>query len=112
MKYLLILSLLIAISAQAQTITPKQAKDSVGKTETVCGAVFNVHVGPNKTYINFGDAYPNQVFSVAIDNDDASKFSYKLETLENKKVCITGLLKMYKEKPEIIVTDEKQIEIK
>ncbi len=112
MKYLFILSLFFAISTRAQTVTPAQAKDSVGKTETVCGAVFNVHVGANNTYINFGDAYPNQSFSVAINNDDAAKFSYKLEALENKKVCITGLLKMYKEKPEIMVTDEKQIQIK
>ena len=112
MKYLLILSLVFAASAHAQTITPEQAKDNVGKTETVCGTVFSVHTGKSRTYINFGAAYPGQVFTVVVFNEDTTNFTYPLSTLSNKKVCVTGTVKTYQDKPEMDIDKADKIIIK
>jgi len=37
------------------------------------------------------------------------KFKYDLKELEGKNICVTGLIKEYKGKPEVIVSDPTQI---
>ena len=62
------------------------------------------------TYINFGKPYPNTTFTVVIFEGDLAKFKFTpSEFLKDKNVCITGKVKIYKGKPEIIVTSEEQI---
>ena len=111
-KYLFLLSILFTSTIHAQTITPEQTKDSIGKTETVCGKVFNVHSAMKMTYINFGNTYPNQTFTIVIKKEDVAKFSYSLDSLAKKNVCVTGLLKIFQEKPEIELTDPSQLQLK
>src|ERR1700730_14987773 len=100
----------------AQTVAPEDAKNYVGKTITVCGKVQSTYQ-PNSTshptFIDFGNKYPNAVFSIVIWESDLSKFSYKpKQKLKHKQLCVTGVVKMYKEKPEIVVSDPSQIKIK
>ncbi len=59
-----------------------------------------------------GGKYPNNAFTVVVFKDAAAKFSYKLATLEGKNICVTGGVKDYKGKPEIVVDNAKQIERK
>jgi len=77
--------------------------------------VTGTHVSTGKsetTHINFGEPFPRHSFSLVIFQRDAESFSYKpAEYLANKKLCITGEVKMYKGKPEIIVNNEKQIRV-
>ena len=115
MKYLLFLLLTITtLAARSQTITPEAAKDSIGKQVTVCGTVTGTHTvdASGVTFLNMGGKYPNNAFTVVILKDDAAKFSYPLSTLSGKNICITGLVKDYKGKPEIVATEEKQILVK
>ncbi len=64
------------------------------------------------TYINFGNPYPNTTFTVVIFEDDLPNFKYiPSEYLKDKNVCITGKVKIYKGKPEIIAIQEEQIKI-
>ncbi len=111
MKYVFFLSILFAVSAHAQTITPEQTKDNIGKKATVCGTVFNVHSGAHFTYINFGDAYPKQIFTVVLKNEDASKFSFSLDSLAKKNICVTGMIKSFQDKPEIDASTADQIKM-
>lgn len=109
-----LLSLLLILSATsfAQTIIPDSAKNYVGKEVTVCGEVKGTYTSKNNqtVFMNFGEDYPNQVFSVIIFADDAKKFSENPATsYKFKNICVTGVVKLYKGKPEIVVTETKQI---
>jgi hypothetical protein len=86
-----------------------------GQLIRVCDTVTGVHVSTGKsetTFINFGEPFPKHSFSLVIFQKDVQSFSYKpAEFLENKNICITGKVKLYKGKPEIIVYNEMQIRV-
>ena len=109
---LVIIAVLYGAVCQAQTITPEQAKSFAGKKITVCGRVTDVYVstkGHAPTFLHFGGTYPNNLFSAVVYKDDLPKFTYPLQGLANKSVCITGYIKLYKGKPEITVNSPSQI---
>ena len=113
MKYILsLLFMTISFLAQSQTITPEQAKDSVGKKATICGEVTGTHTTETVTFLNLGGKYPNNAFTVVVFKDAAAKFSYQLSTLEGKNICVTGMVKDYKGKPEMVVENEREIDKK
>lgn len=109
----LILSLwfaLLAAPAFAQTIQPTDAAAHVGQTVTVAGTVSEVHKSPRSgaTFVNMGGRYPNDAFTGVIFADDASKFP-DIEALRGKTIAITGLVRLHKGKPEIVLKDRAQI---
>lgn len=97
------------------TVTADSLSYHEGQFIRVCATVTGIHVSTGKsetTFINFGEPFPNNSFSLVIFQKDAETFSYKpAELLENKNICITGRVKIYKGKPEIIINNEKQIRI-
>jgi len=101
----------------ASTIIPEDAGNHVGQTLTVCGKVFGgiflVHSNGSPTLINMGGDYPNNSFTVVVYGSDRGSFSYKPEEyLKGKTICVLGLIKLFKGKPEIIITKENQIQVK
>jgi len=80
---------------------------------TVEGAVNEVHhaASGKVTFIDMCGRYPNNVFTGVIFKDDASKFP-NIDSLNGKTIDITGTIKVYKEKPEIILNDPAQIKTK
>lgn len=113
---ILLFTLLLASSAlhAAESLTPEAAKAHVGQTATVCGKVANTYysrfVEGKPTFINFGRPYPNHVFSIAIMGTDRAKFGNVPEKVfEGRKVCVTGLIEAYDNKPLIVVRDKAQI---
>ena len=117
MKYIFSVCLLLAfVNSEAQTIKAADATNYIGKSVTICDTVTSVFTSLKNdkapTMLDIGGDYPNNPFTAVVFKDEASKFSYQLYTLKGKAVCITGIVKSYKGKPEIIVDDEKQIVIK
>lgn len=99
----------------SQTVSIDSLHLYEGKKVTVCTEVKGIYVS-NKTkkttFINFGKPYPNHTFVVVIFEKDLVNFSYDpSKKLKDKKICITGIVKMYKGLPEIIATKEEQIVI-
>ncbi|CAM4245078.1 hypothetical protein [Flavobacterium terrigena] len=115
-KNLLLLFLVFAsvVSAQEATPTIENINSFEGKTITICEKVTGVHETKGENVIlNFGKAYPNNAFSIIIFKRDREKFSYNpLEFLNEKTICITGTVIMYKGKPEIVIKYESEIVIK
>jgi hypothetical protein len=107
---------LLAKISVAQTVSPDSAKYYEGKTITVCGKIVDTHVsgGEKKnTKLNFEKAYPETPFTAVIFEADLPNFKYTpSEYLKSKNVCVTGAVKMYKDKPEIVITSEKELKIK
>jgi len=111
---LVIFLLFLSFSSQAQTVALDSAKNYIGKEITVCGQVQGTYIGKsdNTVFLNFGHDYPNQVFSVIIFSDDAKKFADNPATLfKEKNVCVTGTVKEYKGKVEIVVTKVEQLRL-
>ena len=98
------------------TYTGAEAKDHIGEKVTVCDKVFGTRFLENSngqpTFLNMGAAYPNSPFTVVVFGNDRSNFKEKPELYyNNKKVCVTGLVKEYNGKAEIIITSETEIKI-
>jgi hypothetical protein len=103
--------------AQEQSIRPENAGRCIGQMKTVCGKVASTHFSAKTkeqpTLLNLDKPYPNQVFTVMIWGSDKGKFKEPSETLySGKEICVTGPIKNFREKPEIIVNDPSQIRLK
>jgi DNA/RNA endonuclease YhcR with UshA esterase domain len=62
-------------------------------------------------FIDMGGHYPNNVFAGVIFIDDAGKFP-GVDSLDGKVVDITGTIKFYQGRTEIILNDPAQIKAK
>lgn len=118
MKRILILAsfaLLLAFNASAQKmIDVKDAAKHVGETLTVCGKVFSTKLitPSNITFLDLGGFHPNQLLTIVIKGEDRSKFNGKPEEdYKNKDICVTGTIIDYKGKPEIVLSDPKDIKL-
>ena len=119
MKFLILTALLIAAGhSYAQSAIPAaEAAKHVGENTTVCDKVFGGRFLENAkdqpTLLNMGDVYPNNPFTFVIFGENRKKFNYLPEEfLVNKQVCVTGEIKIFHDKPQIIVTDSSQLKIK
>ena len=96
----------------AQTLQPAEAQAHAGQTVTVEGAVSNVHKIPNGiTFIDMGGKFPDNTFTAVILAADATKFP-DVDSLNGKTVDVTGQVRLYKGKPEILLKDPAQIKAK
>jgi hypothetical protein len=97
----------------ADTIPAAEAKDHVGKTATVCGKVAGTRylesANRQPTFLNFDKPYPDHTFLAVIFGANRSKFGKPELDLLEKTVCVTGEIRDYNGKPEIEVTDPKQV---
>ena len=73
-------------------------------------ATFASCVQGQPTFLNLNEPYPRQIFTVVIWGRDRHFFNNAPEVLyRGKKVCVTGLVKSFRGKPEIIVVLPSQI---
>lgn len=113
----LLTTFLIFISiVNAQTIKPEETKDYVDKEMIVCGKVYGVFQALQSngqlTFLNFGAKYPNSLFTALVWGNTRTEFTFPLEDLNEKEVCVKGVIKLdRKQKPQIIVLKPDQIEI-
>lgn len=113
-KYLSIAALLFI--SNILLAQPKIAADSatfyVGKKVTVCADVYGVKSTDKITFINLGKAYPNSPLTIVIFAKDRAAFTETPEKLYgNKPICVTGTIKEYKDKAEIVVTTQDEIAV-
>ena len=105
--------ILAPILARAETIAPSDTQKYVGKSVTVEGPVNEVHhaVSGKVIFVDMGGRYPNNTFAGVIFSDDASKFP-DVDSLGGKTVDITGTIKLYQGRTEIILNDPAQMKVK
>jgi len=105
--------LAVSLSAKDTATYPSAAaKAHVGEYATVVGKVSGVHVtGKGDTFVNLGAPYPDHDFTAVIFAADADKFG-DLEPLEGQTVSVTGTIKEFKGKPEIIVSAPELLKTK
>lgn len=100
-----------AVAFAGETIRPEQAKDYVGQTVTVTGKVVEVTEYNGNIFINFGAKYPRQPFYGFVPGSEAHYLDGKItfQSLQGQTASITGEVKLYKGKPEIVITKEDQV---
>lgn len=88
-----------------------EAGNYVGEYKCVEGIVDNVYISrKGNVFLNFCPDYRTCPFSSVIFSSSVYKFSDP-QQFKGQKVQITGLIKTYKGKPQIILDDPKQIQI-
>jgi DNA/RNA endonuclease YhcR with UshA esterase domain len=102
---------------QAPTLTAAEAKAHIGEQATICGSVKSARWASSSnrkpTFLNLDQAYPKQVFTVVIFEDNRSKFSPPPEQqFKDRNICVTGKIEEFRGTPEIIVSEPKQIAAK
>ncbi|MBP6432842.1 MAG: hypothetical protein KA319_13840 [Ferruginibacter sp.] len=101
----------ITLTTLSQTTIPvDSAKNYVGKTVTVCSTVFGTKALEKITFINLGAPHPNAPLTVAVFAKDYANFTTPPAQLyANKKLCVTGEVKEFKGKIEIVITKPEDI---
>jgi DNA/RNA endonuclease YhcR with UshA esterase domain len=102
---------------QENTSAASHAGKFVGQKATVCGTVASSKYASGSkrqpTFLNLGQSYPHQIFTAVIWGSDRDKFSGPPENIyRDKEICVTGLVELYRGKPEIIVRNPAQIAVK
>ncbi len=102
-----------AVVVHAESLRPEEAETHVGKNATVCGLVASARYASRSngepTFLNLGKPYPNQDFTAVIFGSDRTKFGAPEVSLLGKQVCVTGDIRIYRGKPEIMLHDPKQL---
>ena len=95
---------------------PAEAKNHVGETVSVCGVVASAKFAESTrrqpTFLNLDQPYPDHIFTVVIWRSDRPKFGTPARTYRGKRICVHGVVRLYKGKPEIIATDPSQITLR
>lgn len=100
---------------QPKRITAAEASKHVGERAQVCGLVADGRYLDKSTgqptLINFEKKYPNQVFTLVIWGTSRKEFGTPERELVGKKVCVTGLIKNYRDKPQIEAMVKSQVSV-
>jgi DNA/RNA endonuclease YhcR with UshA esterase domain len=99
------------ISSDENVISYLDAGKHVGQRKTVEGTIVRTYKSSAAIFLNFHDPYQGY-FYIVIFKDDWGNFPFKPEEYyRGKEVRVTGIIKMYKGSPEIIVDSPSQIEV-
>src|SRR5262245_25566308 len=102
-----------AFSAMAASLSAQDAAAHIGETATVCGVVasaeYEAHERNQPTLLDLGKPHPNAIFTAVIYDENRAKFGTPETSLLGRRICVTGRISDYQGKPEIILTDPKQL---
>jgi micrococcal nuclease len=118
MIFLLIFVFYPIFTTQAdEYITPEDAHKHLEENKTVCGTVASTYYAVESkgqpTYLNLNKPWPDHIFTIIIWKSDRHKFKSPPEIFfDNKRVCVTGRITTYYDKPQITVSNASQIQLK
>lgn len=109
------LGLSLAVNARAADTPPvvdvQRAGDYVGRRVTVEGEVVQVsETRSETTYLNFVEPFPKSPFSAVIFKKARPRFQ-DTKGLQGRRVRVTGEVRLYRGRPEMIVDYPEQVEV-
>ena len=87
----------------------KELGQLTGQYVVVKGKVFGLKDFGSMTLVNLGAAYPNQLATVVLKGD--AKKEITADLIDGKSVTVTGVVSAYNGKPQIVVTESKNLTI-
>ena len=107
---------LVAFSAGAVTVTPGDAMGQVGHTAKVCGVVASANYAADArahptflTLVNPVQPNPAAVLTAVIYGTDRAKFGNPEMTLPGQRVCVTGFISYFRQRPEMMLSNPSQL---
>ena len=97
-----------ANSPPGNSILASQARAYIGQNKLVCGNVAEVKEIPAGLFINLDKPYPNAAMTAVIWREYINKIG-RLQTTENSRVCVSGVIQSYRGTPQIEVERREQI---
>ncbi len=91
-------------------ISPVEAKNYIGKAVTVKGLVADVHKTEKVAYLNFVEKFPDNPFSAVVFARSFGDFG-ELDIYEGRFAEVTGIISLYKGKPQIILSERSQLKL-
>jgi len=101
----------MAAPSTIEKIDAAEAEKYIGKRVTVCSTVFGVKELPAINFINLGARYPDSPLTIVVFAEDKANFKDGLAVYDGRHICVTGTIKEYKGKTEIIISDPKDISV-
>jgi len=92
-------------SSDAKLIDIHDAANHYNEYVQVSAKVYGYKALDNMTLVNLGAAYPDQLLTIVLRGD--AKDAYN--GWDGQTISVTGKIVSYKDKPEIVVTDPKQV---
>jgi hypothetical protein len=86
-----------------------QLPDLIGRPVTVKGKVYGFKALGNMTLVDLGAAHPNQLLTVVLKGD--ARDSYAPVLLKGKIISVSGFVRDYHGKPEIVLTESKYLSV-
>jgi len=106
-----LLFLFATTTAQAGVISDREVMKHVGERATVEGTVTGTHVSAKGTaFLNFGDRYPDQDFTVVIFARSAGVVG-DVAKYYGRRIDVAGTIELYRGRPEIVVDTSAQIRL-
>jgi hypothetical protein len=107
-----VLALAARPADSAPVIAPEDASKYVGKAVTIDGTVSKVsESGRGTTFVNFGPPYPNQALTAVIFKTARAQFPADLSPWTGKRLRVTGTVRLYQTKPEIVLDSASQVQV-
>ena len=105
-----------AASAGAVTVTPADVMRQVGHTARVCGLVASANYEPDTrarptflTMVSPDQPSANRALTAVIFGDDRAKFGTPEVALQGQRICVTGFVSFFRNRPEMILTRPSQV---
>lgn len=99
---------------QADTLKASQAKDFVGKEiivkDVIAGARFFDRPEKKTFLINLSERYPNTPLTVVLYDANYTNLPIK-ENLEGKNIAVKGIVTVFNDKVQIVVSDLENLRI-
>jgi hypothetical protein len=111
MKSIFVAFALVATPAMAASLAPSDAGKHIGETATVEGAASVYTARSGVTFIDLGGSGRDSPFAGVIFKDKATEFP-GVGRYNGRAVEISGTIKDYKGKPEIILNTPTQLRAK
>jgi hypothetical protein len=96
-----------------KTISPDSAECYAAQHATICGKVYgyyyNSKINSHPTFLDMGACYPHSTFTVLITDSALLRFNYDVQYLVDNDVCVSGVVTVYNDKPEMIIGDPMQV---
>jgi len=66
----------------------------------------------NISLLNLGGKFPREVITLVVFKSDRPKFKKEpVELYNNKSICVTGKVTLYKDKLQIVMNEPKQVKV-
>jgi hypothetical protein len=107
---------LVAFSAGAATVSPTDAMSQVGHTAKVCGVVASANYAADArahptflTLVNPVQPNPTAALTAVIYGTDRAKFGNPEMALAGQRVCVTGFISYFRQRPEMMLSNPGQL---